>query len=84
MLILNICLKYWQLADNNMLLKSSRCVPERLFGQDAGDARRHNSRVRRDVFFGVSLVCQGLNNTAPGCTVTGGLTRPYIPFRRID
>jgi len=25
-------------------------------GHDAGDVRRHNSRVRRDVFFGVRLV----------------------------
>ena len=29
-------------------------------GQDAGDVRRHKNRVRRDVFFGVSLVCLGL------------------------
>ena len=29
-------------------------------GQDAGDVGRRNSRVRRDVFFGVSLVCLDL------------------------
>ena len=39
-------------------LKSLRCVPVQLFGQDAEDVRWHNSRVRRDVFFGVSLVRQ--------------------------